>query len=70
LPPVIFAVEQSTQNLSGAFFLILVMIAVSFLAGFGLCFILMHWRKDRARPTPSSGSPVEPPSGYGSAADR
>ncbi len=45
-PGVITAAQESTQNLTGAFIMIMVMIGMSFLAGYGLCFMRMTKRKD------------------------
>jgi hypothetical protein len=44
---VITAAEQSVENLTGAFIMILVIIAMSFLAGYGLCFMRLSKRKDK-----------------------
>lgn len=44
VPDVRIAAEQAAENLTGAFILILVMIAISFLAGYGLCFMRMSKR--------------------------
>jgi hypothetical protein len=41
---VLIAAEQSAENLTGAFILIAVIIAMSFLAGYGLCFMRMTKR--------------------------
>jgi len=45
--PMHLAANQSVENLTGAFILIGVIIAVSFLAGYGLCFMRLSKRKQQ-----------------------
>ena len=43
----LYAAEQSVENLTGAFIMIAAIMVISFVAGYGVCFMRMTKRDDK-----------------------